>query len=334
MAKCITPVGSTLQFICGSALRVEATVGQVRAIGGRGVRLADARAAFLATIPAVNTRRGYAVALDALVRDFGPDSDVGLLEPERVGGWFTLKWGNKSAQTFNVRLAALRSAREYWRKQGWLVGDPLSRLVSRAVPPDHSRALTRDEVAALLGMDAPLRERVLWHMLYETAARAEELLLLDIPDLDMPNRCATVIRKGGATDIVAWQTGTARLLPRLLAGRRTGPLYLTDRKAKSVVAKTDTDPDSGRAVVVPAGARGTRGPHRRVFAWSVHIASAAAFETDSCRRGRGVHSNADADERAHLGTVAGQVRPPLRRGIDCVAGPHRPSRSTADVTSP
>jgi hypothetical protein len=29
------------------------------------------------TIPVSNTRRGYAVALDALVQDFGPDSDVG-----------------------------------------------------------------------------------------------------------------------------------------------------------------------------------------------------------------------------------------------------------------
>jgi hypothetical protein len=61
-------------------------VGQVRAIGGRGVRLADARATFLTTIPVSNTRRGYAVALDALVQNFGPDADVGLLEPERVGG--------------------------------------------------------------------------------------------------------------------------------------------------------------------------------------------------------------------------------------------------------
>jgi integrase len=96
-------------------------------------------------------------------------------------------------------------------------------------------------------MDAPLRECVLWHMLYETAARAEELLELDIADLNPGNRCATVVRKGGATDIVAWQTGTARLLPRLLAGRRVGPVHLTDRRARSGVAKADTDPDTGRA---------------------------------------------------------------------------------------
>ncbi|WP_327151563.1 tyrosine-type recombinase/integrase [Nocardia sp. NBC_01329] len=181
------------------------------------------------------------MALKQLVRDFGADSDVGLLEAERVGGWFTYKWGGVSAQTFNVRLASLRAACDYWRLQQWLVGDPLVRLVPRKVAPDHSRAMTRDEVGRVLGADVALREKVLWTMLYETAARTEELLGLDVPDLDTVNRAATVTRKGGATDVVAWQTGTARLLPRMLVGRRTGPVFLTDRKARPGVAVNDID---------------------------------------------------------------------------------------------
>jgi integrase/recombinase XerC/integrase/recombinase XerD len=84
-------------------------------------------------------------------------------------------------------------------------------------------------------------------MLYETAARAEEILTLDVTDLDTVNRCATVVRKGGARDVVYWQTGTARLLPRLIAGRRRGPLFLTDRKAKPSVALADVDPTTQRA---------------------------------------------------------------------------------------
>ncbi|MFE2961119.1 hypothetical protein [Nocardia tengchongensis] len=115
------------------------------------------------------------------------------------------------------------------------------------MPSDHSKALTREGITAILTGRGPLRERVLWHLLYETAARIEDVLPLDVPDLDMPNRCAIVVRKGGAVDIMAWQTGTARLLPRLLAGRRTGPVFLTDRKAEPGVAKADIDPGSGRA---------------------------------------------------------------------------------------
>jgi integrase/recombinase XerC/integrase/recombinase XerD len=66
-------------------------------------------------------------------------------------------------------------------------------------------------------------------------------------DLDTVNRCAVVTRKGGAREVIAWQTGTARLLPRMLAGRRSGPLFLTARKARPSVATTDLDPSTGRA---------------------------------------------------------------------------------------
>lgn len=71
--------------------------------------------------------------------------------------------------------------------------------------------------------------------------------MLDVPDLDTANRCAVVTRKGGAREVIAWQTGTARLLPRMLAGRRSGPLFLTDRKARPSVAAGDVDPSTGRA---------------------------------------------------------------------------------------
>ena len=45
-----------------------------------------------------------------------------------------------------------------------------------------------------------LRERVLWRMLYETAARAEEILTLNIEDLDPEFRRARVTSKGGAIE--------------------------------------------------------------------------------------------------------------------------------------
>ena len=38
---------------------------------------------------------------------------------------------------------------------------------------------------------------------------------------------------GGAIDIIVWQTGTARLLPRLLKGRKSGPVFVTKRKARA-----------------------------------------------------------------------------------------------------
>jgi len=121
-------------------------------------------------------------------------------------------------------------------------------MLERRKPwPDRSRALSRGDVEQLLGReDLRLRERTMWRMLYETAARSAEVLALDVEDLDLPNRRARVRRKGGAVDVIVWQTGTARLLPRLLRGRTSGPVFVTERKARVQLPAADLDED-GRA---------------------------------------------------------------------------------------
>jgi site-specific recombinase XerD len=65
-----------------------------------------------------------------------------------------------------------RSAVAYWQRQGWIAADPSRLLVRRRPRPDRSRVLSRAEVEQLLTReDIPIRERTLWRMLYETAAR-------------------------------------------------------------------------------------------------------------------------------------------------------------------
>jgi integrase/recombinase XerC/integrase/recombinase XerD len=104
---------------------------------------------------------------------------------------------------------------------------------------DVGQLLTREDMA--------LRDKTLWRMLYESAARVGELLALNVEDLDLASRRARVVRKGGAADIIVWQSGTARLLPRLIKGRTAGPLFLTDRRARVPPAAADLDPPTGRA---------------------------------------------------------------------------------------
>ncbi len=86
-------------------------------------------------------------------------------------------------------------------------------------------------------------------LLYETAARANEALALDVADLDLPRRRAVVVGKGGRAELIGWETKTARLLPRHLAGRRDGPLFLADIAPAPArqPALADLDPASGRA---------------------------------------------------------------------------------------
>ncbi|SEK73177.1 site-specific integrase [Nonomuraea pusilla] len=87
-------------------------------------------------------------------------------------------------------------------------------------------------------------------LLYETAARAEEILSLDVQDLDLEFRRARVRSKGGAIEYVHWATATARLLPRLLSGRTAWPVFLADRRApasgRRAPAAADICPTTGR----------------------------------------------------------------------------------------
>ena len=94
----------------------------------------------------------------------------------------------------------------------------------------------------------PLRERALCRLLYDSAARAEEVLGLDVGDLDLANRQARARTKGGHIRPLHFQTAAARLLARLTAGRQSGPVFLTDRRAAAhrVTAAADLDPASGR----------------------------------------------------------------------------------------
>jgi len=113
----------------------------------------------------------------------------------------------------------------------------------------RARAISPGELVAFLDRPHPLREKTLWWLLYETAARAEEALGLDVVDLDTPNRRAVVVAKGANAEQIAWDTRTARLLPRLLAGRRDGPVFCSSLRPSSrrLPARADLDPTTGLA---------------------------------------------------------------------------------------
>ena len=287
------------------------------------VTLGRAADAYLATLPGAehaSTRRTYGRILRRVVTEFGAETLPDEIDAGRFAEWFGSQWAGRSPSTWNVSLDAVRSAAAYWQRQGWLAADFSRMLVRRRPRPDRARALSRSEVDQLLTRkDISLRERTFWRMLYETAARSAEVLALDVEDLDLPNRCARVRRKGGAIDIIVWQTGTARLLPRLLKGRTTGPVFVTERKARVQLPAADLD-EHGRA----------RLSYQQAEALFTKASGGATLHQlrhsalDPRRRGR--HRNADADEavRSCLGQVAGQVRASERRGADAAPGRARP----------
>jgi integrase len=127
--------------------------------------------------------------------------------------------------------------------------------------------------------DVHLREKTLYRMLYETAARSEEILSVNIEDLDLTGRTCPVkaegakpkTRRRGAVrqeymlERVWWDAGTARLLPRLIAGRTSGPLFIGHRRpgpGKKIDAR-DMCPDTGRARLSYGQARALLDAHTR-----------------------------------------------------------------------
>ncbi|MEQ4724456.1 tyrosine-type recombinase/integrase [Nonomuraea sp. B19D2] len=150
------------------------------------------------------------------------------------------------ADTVNRELSVMKAAVAWWRDRGWLAGNPIIGIERRPAPPDRTRALSRDQITDLFDLKAPLRERTLWKALYETCARAEEILCLDIEDLLLADKRGRVTSKGGTIEWVHWQSGTAQLLPRLLKGRARGPVFLTDRRAPARTPSDDVCPVTGR----------------------------------------------------------------------------------------
>ncbi|MGB6164261.1 MAG: site-specific integrase [Pseudonocardiaceae bacterium] len=161
------------------------------------------------------------------------------------------RWDQRAPATWNKHLAALRSLAGYALRQEWIHTDPTRHLERRKTTSRGDKTIPAARLDKLFTDDrAALRERVLWRMAYETAARAEEVLTLDIPDLDLQFRRALTRSKGGDREYLHWATATARLLPRLLTGRTTGPVFLAERRSPAAGnrarALADVDPATGR----------------------------------------------------------------------------------------
>ena len=71
----------------------------------------------------------------------------------------------------------------------------------------------------------------------------------NVEDIDLDNKRARVRSKGGDTEWLHLQAGSARLLPRLIGGRPRGPLFLADRRPAPArtPAGADLCPVTGRA---------------------------------------------------------------------------------------
>jgi integrase/recombinase XerD len=104
-------------------------------------------------------------------------------------------------------LVAVRSFHRFCLEEGFVDADPSEEVGAPRVPQGIPKALTEDEVDALLGAvvgDDPraLRDRAILETLYATGVRISELVGLDRRDLDFEAALLRVVGKGDKERVV------------------------------------------------------------------------------------------------------------------------------------
>lgn len=156
------------------------------------------------------------------------------------------------ARTVNRELSALRGAITWWQHRNWITGDPTAGLRHRTGLPVARPPLNDEQVAALWRCGAGLREQALWRLLRDSCAPAPAILRLDAADLDLDRsriRATARLRSlfAEVPGAASFGPATGEMLGWLLAGRRHGPVFCTDRRAAAGTQSADVCPLTGRA---------------------------------------------------------------------------------------
>jgi hypothetical protein len=145
----------------------------------------------------------------------------------RLAAAVSYRAASAQARTLNRELSALRSAVGWWQRRHWIEGDPTAELRPMTGRPVALTPLTSAQRTALFQAPVGLREQALWHLLQDTGASAQALLRLDAGSVDVASRQARL----ATGELLGFEPDTADLLSWLLAGRRSGPLFSTGRRA-------------------------------------------------------------------------------------------------------
>lgn len=228
---------------------------------GKVLTVRSAADVFLDSLGNPNTVRNYGIGVGKIAERIGEARPLVAVADDEIGEALEAMWGRSAANTWNARRASVLSWLGWCRERGY-DGPAVPAWAKRLTPPD-SQTPARSKMAVdrlIARREVALREKTLWRMLYETCARSEEILGVNIEELDLAGRRAPVKAKGAAArrrggraredfalETVYWDAGTARLLPRLIKGRTCGPVFVTRRRPGpgKVVSSRDVCPDTG-----------------------------------------------------------------------------------------
>lgn len=201
---------------------------------------------------------GDLAALRAFMRTSAPDA-AGVLLDARLAdlrAWLgEMSRGGAARSSIGRRVASVRTFYDWAQRTGRIAADPALKLAaakrSRHLPsivsaPEAAEILGAAAVAADDGDPRATRDRAMVELLYASGIRVGELAGLDIDDVDLEARVATVLGKGARERTVPFGAPAADALRD----------WLTQARPRLATA------DSGPALFL--GARGRRIDQRQV----------------------------------------------------------------------
>jgi integrase len=94
--------------------------------------------------------------------------------------------GQTAPATWNRHVATRRSFSDFCLRRGWIDAPIADGLEHRREPVDRTKAIPYAQLDRLWRRDdVAVREKGLWRRLYETAARVQEVLSLNVEDIDL-----------------------------------------------------------------------------------------------------------------------------------------------------
>ncbi len=187
-----------------------------------------------------NTRKTYLNFIRRLAEFLGPKS---FLDARRfdLSEFRALLYRQKfSDGSMATAVFALRKFYSFLDMGGIVVSSPARMLATRKVPKRLPRDVSEDGIKKLLAAARSPRDLALIEFLYATGCRKAEVANMNVEDVCLPARSATVRNgKGGKDRIVLFGRPAARALENYLGSRDRGPLFLTEPRIQRGAVSRD-----------------------------------------------------------------------------------------------
>jgi site-specific recombinase XerD len=134
--------------------------------------------------------------------------DIDQLALDDVHDWLSANYGDKKAITYYLVLSVLSGFSKFCQAKGY---------IGRVLTEDHWRPRESEQAVKLQAEEEPLRDRTIYQFLLSSGCRRSELAGLDVKDLDLARRTATVSSMGGKIRQVLFSEGCAILLKQYLS---------------------------------------------------------------------------------------------------------------------